>query len=183
MNLGNYIDIIIITLCAFNILMGIKNGFVKALFISFGFVIKLILTYLVYSGFSKMILSNQIVQNIIGFIRQFIVMHAPVLETVSEQVDHIILVILIFILSSIIVMIVFKLLTDMTDTEALKLSDHILGGLYGLLKSVLFLMILVYALDKVVDYTLTSQVKEALSESTLLAPFYTYNIFMNLFNF
>ena len=69
MKLGNYIDIAITVFLIFSLVMGYRNGLIKSLFISFGFLIKIGLTYMVYTFFKDALLSNDSVKELIGMIR------------------------------------------------------------------------------------------------------------------
>ena len=74
MKLGNYIDIAITVFLIFSLVMGYRNGLIKSLFISFGFLIKIGLTYMVYTFFKDALLSNDSVKELLGMIR------APLIE-------------------------------------------------------------------------------------------------------
>ena len=62
--------------------------------------------------------------------------------------------------------------------DMLSLSDKILGALFSGLKSVIVIMIIVYALDIISDTVLSKSTKDLLSQSFLLPKFFYYNIFM-----
>jgi colicin V production protein len=181
MNTINNIDIFIIIFTLYNVIIGVKNGFVKSIFISFGFIIRIVATYFIYTAFSKMLFADNNIKLILKYIKDYLSKSLPNLAY-TDFLDKAILILSIFIFVSIIVFIVFKILKDVTDDDTLKVSDQILGFAYGLVKSLLIMMLIVYFIDKVSDYVLTVQIKEIFANSALMSPLYTYNIFMNLFN-
>lgn len=178
MKLGNYIDIAITVFLIFSLVMGFRNGLIKSLFISFGFVIKIGLTYMVYTFFKDVLLDNEAIKVLISMIRKPMIEKLPNLALITPVVDNVILVLLIYIIATIFIFLLFHMLKDLMSQDMLSLSDKILGALFSGLKSVIVIMIIVYALDIISDTVLSKSTKDLLSQSFLLPKFFYYNIFM-----
>ena len=178
MKLGNYIDIAITVFLIFSLVMGYRNGLIKSLFIRFVFFIKIGLNYIVYTFFKDALLSNDSVKELIGIIRAPLIEKLPNLALITSVVDNVILVVLIFIIASIFMLLLFHMLKDLMSQDMLSLSDKILGALFSGLKSIIFIMIIVYALDISSDAVLSKSSKDMLSDSILLPKFFYYNVFM-----
>ena len=97
---------------------------------------------------------------------------------ITPVVDNVILVLLIYIIATIFIFLLFHMLKDLMSQDMLSLSDKILGALFSGLKSVIVIMIIVYALDIISDTVLSKSTKDLLSQSFLLPKFFYYNIFM-----
>ena len=178
MKLGNYIDIAITVFLIFSLVMGFRNGLIKSLFISFGFVIKIGLTYMVYTFFKDVLLDNEAIKVLISMIRKPMIEKLPNLALITPVVDNVILVLLIYIIATIFIFLLFHMLKDLMSQDMLSLSDKILGALFSGLKSVIVIMIIVYALDIISDTVLSKSTKDLLSQSLLLPKIFYYNIFM-----
>ena len=178
MKLGNYIDIAITVFLIFTLVMGLRNGLIKSLFISFGFVIKIGLTYMVYTFFKDVLLDNEAIKVLLSMIRKPMIEKLPNLALITPVVDNVILVLLIYIIATIFIFLLFHMLKDLMSQDLLSLSDKILGALFSGLKSVIVIMIIVYALDIISDTVLSKSTKDLLSQSFLLPKFFYYNIFM-----
>jgi colicin V production protein len=178
MKLGNYIDIAITVFLIFSLVMGFRNGLIKSLFISFGFVIKIGLTYMVYTFFKDVLLDNEAIKVLLSMIRKPMIEKLPNLALITPVVDNVILVLLIYIIATIFIFLLFHMLKDLMSQDMLSLSDKILGALFSGLKSVIVIMIIVYALDIISDTVLSKSTKDLLSQSFLLPKFFYYNIFM-----
>ena len=178
MKLGNYIDIAITVFLIFSLVMGFRNGLIKSLFISFGFIIKIGLTYMVYTFFKDVLLDNEAIKVLISMIRKPMIEKLPNLALITPVVDNVILVLLIYIIATIFIFLLFHMLKDLMSQDMLSLSDKILGALFSGLKSVIVIMIIVYALDIISDTVLSKSTKDLLSQSFLLPKFFYYNIFM-----
>ena len=178
MKLGNYIDIAITVFLIFSLVMGFRNGLIKSLFISFGFIIKIGLTYMVYSFFKDVLLDNEAIKVLISMIRKPMIEKLPNLALITPVVDNVILVLLIYIIATIFIFLLFHMLKDLMSQDMLSLSDKILGALFSGLKSVIVIMIIVYALDIISDTVLSKSTKDLLSQSLLLPKIFYYNIFM-----
>ena len=90
MKLGNYIDIAITVFLIFSLVMGFRNGLIKSLFISFGFVIKIGLTYMVYTFFKDVLLDNEAIKVLISMIRKPMIEKVPNLALITPVVDNVI---------------------------------------------------------------------------------------------
>lgn len=178
MKLGNYIDIAITVFLIFSLVMGFRNGLIKSLFISFGFIIKIGLTYMVYTFFKDVLLDNEAIKVLISMIRKPMIEKLPNLALITPVVDNVILVLLIYIIATIFIFLLFHMLKDLMSQDMLSLSDKILGALFSGLKSVIVIMIIVYALDIISDTVLSKSTKDLLSQSLLLPKIFYYNIFM-----
>ena len=178
MKLGNYIDIAITVFLIFSLVMGFRNGLIKSLFISFGFVIKIGLTYMVYTFFKDVLLDNEAIKVLLSMIRKPMIEKLPNLALITPVVDNVILVLLIYIIATIFIFLLFHMLKDLMSQDMLSLSDKILGALFSGLKSVIVIMIIVYTLDIISDTVLSKSTKDLLSQSLLLPKFFYYNIFM-----
>ena len=178
MKLGNYIDIAITVFLIFSLVMGFRNGLIKSLFISFGFVIKIGLTYMVYTFLKDVLLDNEAIKVLLSMIRNTMIEKLPNLALITPVVDNVILVLLIYIIATIFIFLLFHMLKDLMSQDMLSLSDKILGALFSGLKSVIVIMIIVYALDIISDTVLSKSTKDLLSQSFLLPKFFYYNIFM-----
>jgi len=178
MKLGNYIDIAITVFLIFSLVMGFRNGLIKSLFISFGFVIKIGLTYMVYTFFKDVLLDNEAIKVLLSMIRKPMIEKLPNLALIIPVVDNVILVLLIYIIATIFIFLLFHMLKDLMSQDMLSLSDKILGALFSGLKSVIVIMIIVYALDIISDTVLSKSTKDLLSQSLLLPKIFYYNIFM-----
>ena len=178
MKLGNYIDIAITVFLIFSLVMGFRNGLIKSLFISFGFVIKIGLTYMVYTFFKDVLLDNEAIKVLLSMIRKPMIEKLPNLALITPVVDNVILVLLIYIIATIFIFLLFHMLKDLMSQDMLSLSDKILGALFSGLKSVIVIMIIVYALDIISDTVLSKSTKDLLSQSLLLPKFFYSNIFM-----
>ena len=178
MKLGNYIDIAITVFLIFSLVMGFRNGLIKSLFISFGFIIKIGLTYMIYTFFKDVLLDNEAIKVLISMIRKPMIEKLPNLALITPVVDNVILVLLIYIIATIFIFLLFHMLKDLMSQDMLSLSDKILGALFSGLKSVIVIMIIVYALDIISDTVLSKSTKDLLSQSLLLPKIFYYNIFM-----
>jgi len=165
MKLGNYIDIAITVFLIFSLVMGFRNGLIKSLFISFGFVIKIGLTYMVYTFFKDVLLDNEAIKVLLSMIRKPMIEKLPNLALITPVVDNVILVLLIYIIATIFIFLLFHMLKDLMSQDMLSLSDKILGALFSGLKSVIVIMIIVYALDIISDTVLSKSTKDLLSQS------------------
>lgn len=181
MRLGNSIDVIIAVFLIFSLIMGFRNGLIKSIFISFGFIIKVALTYVIYTAFGDALLTNDSVVLIISRIREPMVKNLPNIAMVTDIVNRLIFIILIFVVASIFVALLFHMLKDLMSQDVLSIGDKMLGAIFSFAKSVLIIMLIIYAVDKVGDTVLSKSTKDLLTESILLPRLYYYNVFMNIF--
>ena len=123
---------------------------------------------MVYTFFKDVLLDNEAIKVLISMIRKPMIEKLPNLALITPVVDNVILVLLIYIIATIFIFLLFHMLKDLMSQEMLSLSDKILGALFSGLKSVIVIMIIVYALDIISDTVLSKSTKDLLSQSLLL---------------
>ena len=96
MNIGIFLDIAVMLYILYNILIGFKNGLIKSLFISFGFLLKAFITFCVYAMFYQKLIQDRYVNLIISNIRNFVINFMPNLKIVSGLLDIIIFILLVY---------------------------------------------------------------------------------------
>lgn len=120
----NILDIILLIILGVSILLGILKGFIRELFSLAFFIIAVVLAFLFYYDVGGIYMSgfkNRDVSNFAGFITIFVV---------------------VLIIGAVVTYLVKKIFT----IGPLKAIDMILGGLFGLLRGILILSIIVFAL-------------------------------------
>ena len=120
----NILDIILVIILALSILFGILKGFIRELFSLAFFIIAVVLAFLFYYEVGDIYMSgfkNRDVSNFAGFITIFV---------------------LVLIIGAVVTYLVKKIFT----IGPLKAIDMILGGVFGLLRGILILSIIVFAL-------------------------------------
>ena len=133
---------------------------------------------MIYTFFKDVLLDNEAIKVLISMIRKPMIEKLPNLALITPVVDNVILVLLIYIIATIFIFLLFHMLKDLMSQDMLSLSDKILGALFSGLKSVIVIMIIVYALDIISDTVLSKSTKDLLSQSLLLPKIFYYNIFM-----
>ncbi|MBF1051583.1 MAG: CvpA family protein, partial [Peptostreptococcaceae bacterium] len=91
----------------------------------------------------------------------------------------IIFILLVYFIASVILLVIFRLLKSIIDSDILSTTDKMLGSLFSTIKAILIVMFLVYSFDTVSDYAVSISVKDSLSYSMILPKLYYYNVFMN----
>ena len=120
----NFLDLILILILFLSILFGILKGFIRELFSLAFFIIGVVLSFLFYYEVGELFLpqlKNREVSNFAGFITIFVVVS---------------------IVGSLVTYLIKKLFT----LGPLKNIDMILGGVFGLLRGILIVSIIVFAL-------------------------------------
>lgn len=183
MSLGNILDIIILGYCSYNCLIGWRKGIVLLRYRTLYFISRLGITTIIYFFFSKFLLKHEVSSFFINLIKGFLIINAPVLDTIPSHMSVFSLWLFIYILVCIPTHFIFKRYKDISKAKPAKLSESILGFVYCLAESLIIVMLLVSILDSYSDALFPPEIKDSMSDSVLMLLFYSYNLFMNMFNF
>ena len=88
-----------------------------------------------------------------------------------------------FIVISILINIVFYTLHSFFNRKSLKWIDKNLGFIFGLLKAIIYIMILIAIIDPIIQKQMGTDFHELLTNTKLLKYFYSYNFIVKYFNF
>lgn len=175
-------DIAIVIFTIYNVLICAKKGLIKSAFISVGFVVKVVLTYIIYVNYADVMLKNQQINYFVASTKVFFIENLPAIGLLYDKTDGFVLCIGLFILLSAVLTALYVILKKiLLSPKDLNAGDIIFGGIFGFIKATLVIMLMVYVIDMIPHNIITKGVREFISHSVLITPYYTYNIFMNFF--
>nr|WP_279230643.1 CvpA family protein [Criibacterium bergeronii] len=167
----------------YNILIFGKRGLLKSAIVSVGFALKILITYFIYtSGLFEQISKNDSVISFINWIKELLFKQFPALNLAKDSLDGAIVVVLIYIILTIIFWIIYPIFRDVVlSKDDMNLGDKFFGAVLGFIKATIFIMFIIYVLDKVPSTVFKSNIHQFIANSKLITPYFTYNIFMNIF--
>ncbi len=177
------IDIAILIFMSYHIIRGYMTGFSKSLFLSIRFLASILITKFVYVKFADLIIASIFYERYQLIMAELITKFMSVFWYQALDMNTKILGISLFIVISILINIVFYTLHSFFNRKSLKWIDKNLGFIFGLLKSIIYIMILIAIIDPIIQKQMGTDFHELLTNTKLLKYFYSYNFIVKYFNF
>ncbi len=177
------IDIAILIFMSYHIIRGYMTGFSKSLFLSIRFLASILITKFVYVKFADLIIASIFYERYQLIMAELITKFMSVFWYQALDMNTKILGISLFIVISILINIVFYTLHSFFNRKSLKWIDKNLGFIFGLLKAIIYIMILIAIIDPIIQKQMGTDFHELLTNTKLLKYFYSYNFIVKYFNF
>lgn len=177
------IDIAIIIFMSYHIIRGYMTGFSKSLFLSIRFIASILLTRFVYVNFADVIIASVFYERYQVIMAELITKFMSVFWYQALDMSSKILGISLFLLISISINVVFYTLHSFFNRKSLKWMDKNLGFIFGMVKSIIYIMILIAILDPIIQNQMGTEFHELFTKTKLLKYFYSYNFIIKYFNF
>ena len=169
------IDIAILIFMSYHIIRGYMTGFSKSLFLSIRFLASILITKFVYVKFADLIIASIFYERYQLIMAELITKFMSVFWYQALDMNTKILGISLFIVISILINIVFYTLHSFFNRKSLKWIDKNLGFIFGLLKAIIYIMILIAIIDPIIQKQMGTDFHELLTNTKLLKYFYSYN--------
>ncbi len=175
------IDIAILIFMIYHIIRGYHTGFSKSLFLSIRFIASIILTRFIYIKYVDIIISSVFYERYQMIMYELITKFISVFWYQALNLNSKILVFSLFLLVSILINVIFYTLHSFFNKKSLKWIDKNLGLVFGLFKSILYIMIVVALIDPIIQKQLGNELHEMFTYTRLLKYFYSYNFIFDFF--
>lgn len=177
------IDIAIIVFMSYHVIRGYMTGFSKSLFLSIRFIASILLTRFVYVNYANLILRSAFYERYQLIMAELITKFMSGFWYQALDMNEKILGISLFLIVSILINIIFYTLHGFFNRKSLKWMDKNLGFIFGMLKAIIYIMILIAIIDPIIQKQMGTEFHELLTKTKLLKYFYSYNFIIKYFNF
>ncbi len=176
------IDIAITAFIVFNMIRGYMTGFSKSLFLSLRFIGAIVITRLIYINYFDLLFFSSFYQRYKEVVYDVVTGFMSVFIYKALEMDTKIFALSIFIIVAVVLNIVFYSFHFMFNKRNMKTLDKYMGLIFGGLKSVVYIMILVVILNPMIQKFAGFSNMDALSDTRLLKYFYSYNFILGYFS-
>ena len=182
----NYIDIIIMVILLGFGIRGYRFGLIRSLFNLVKYIAAIYICKMYFNFITNYIVGNEkiygAIKNVVGLFLKKTFMKAFVLDTISKGVTQIIVLIMLFVISITIMSLIIKALESLFTLKPLNFLNKLLGFIFGLLKGLVILMILLTITHPIIAIVPKEKLILDLNNSTLLKYLYMYNFVFKYFN-
>ncbi|MCT4584741.1 MAG: CvpA family protein [Peptostreptococcaceae bacterium] len=181
----NYIDIAVLIFLLVHFFIGIYNGFLKSFLDLFKYIVAIIICKNTYIAFSEFLNGFKFVR---GFVDAIVKNSFEKTDYLSNLIDNpnqflinVFSIITIFVLIILISAILIELLDIILKLSGLSLWNRAIGGLFGIVKGIVFIMILFVIINPLVAFFGNEDFIKLLNESQLVKYIYMYNFLFDYF--
>lgn len=181
----NYIDVAVLIFLLVHFFIGIYNGFLKSFLDLFKYIVAIIICKNTYIAFSEFLNGFKFVR---GFVDAIVKNSFEKTDYLSNLIDNpnqflinVFSIITIFVLIILISAILIELLDIILKLSGLSLWNRAIGGLFGIVKGIVFIMILFVIINPLVAFFGNEDFIKLLNESQLVKYIYMYNFLFDYF--
>lgn len=181
----NYIDIAVLIFLLVHFLIGIYNGFLKSFLDLFKYIVAIIVCKNTYIAFSEFLNGFKFVRDFVDAIVKNSFEKTDYLSNLIDNPNQFLInvfsIITIFVLIILISAILIELLDIILKLSGLSLLNRAIGGIFGIIKGIVFIMILFVIINPLVAFFGNEDFIKLLNESQLVKYIYMYNFLFDYF--
>lgn len=181
----NYIDIAVLIFLLVHFLIGIYNGFLKSFLDLFKYIVAIIVCKNIYIAFSEFLNGFKFVRDFVDAIVKNSFEKTDYLSNLIDNPNQFLInvfsIITIFVLIILISAILIELLDIILKLSGLSLLNRAIGGIFGIIKGIVFIMILFVIINPLVAFFGNEDFIKLLNESQLVKYIYMYNFLFDYF--